>query len=312
MSDFSLKTVETLDLPALFEKPEAVKGIVDQIEEYVRAIPVDPTSDKGRSEIKSLAYKISRSKTLLDGAGKARGERARQILNEVNAVRRDVVSRLDALRHEVRQPVTDYENRERARVDKIRSELNVIIRAVLSDVPVEMVSYEDVYESLKAIQDVYESTEWDEFAGAAKEAFEKTKAALEERLKQRREYDVQAEERERLAREEEARKQAERDAEIARLAEEKAREDERRKAAEREARIRREHEQREASRLAEEERVKASEEAAARDYENRRRINSEIVQSLQDEGLSREDAIVAMKAIVSGSVSHVAVNYGRL
>lgn len=312
MSEFSLETVQTLDLPSLFEKPEAVKGLLDQLEAHVRAIPTDPTTDKGRQEIKSLAYKVSRSKTLLDGAGKEKGDKARLFLNKINAVRRDIVSRLDALRDEVRQPVTDYENREKERVDRIRLALNEIIRADLSDVPIEAVSCEDIEESLAGISSLYQATAWDEFAGEAGKAFEKTKSALEERLARRREYDAEVMKREQAAREEAARQQAERDAEIARLAEERAREDERRKAAEREAAILREHERAEAARIAEEERIRAAEERAARDRENQRRINSEIVQGLQDAGLSRENSISVMKLIVSGKVPHVSVNYGRL
>lgn len=97
-----------------------VEDILTRLEREVRAIPTDPTTEKGRKEIKSLAYKVSRSKTALDDLGKKVQAEAKAKVDAVNAGRRVIVARLDALRDEVRKPVDEYEAREAARVSEHR------------------------------------------------------------------------------------------------------------------------------------------------------------------------------------------------
>ena len=66
-----LTTIEakTTDLVALFKSgADQIDPLLSRIEAEVRAHAPDTTTNKGREAIASLAYKVSRSKTALDGA----------------------------------------------------------------------------------------------------------------------------------------------------------------------------------------------------------------------------------------------------
>ena len=54
------------DVPALFSKKDGIEKLVRQIEKQARAVVIDHSTAKGRKEVKSLAAKVSRSKTLID------------------------------------------------------------------------------------------------------------------------------------------------------------------------------------------------------------------------------------------------------
>ena len=92
------------DLAALFKDGTGIDPLIARIEAEVRAHVPDTSTNKGREAIKSLAYKVSRSKTMLDDAGKALNEDARRQINLVDASRKNIRDRLDALRDEARGP----------------------------------------------------------------------------------------------------------------------------------------------------------------------------------------------------------------
>lgn len=121
--DISLECVETLNAVQIFDGGSGVEDILSRLEKEVRAMPTDPTTEKGRKEIKSLAYKVARSKTALDDLGKQVQAEAKAKVDMVNAGRRVIVSRLDALRDEVRKPVDEYEAREEKRVSEHRGRI---------------------------------------------------------------------------------------------------------------------------------------------------------------------------------------------
>lgn len=123
MSGTELSIVETLNAVAVFQTEGGVEDIVSKLEREVRSIETDPTTEKGRKEIKSLAYKVARSKTALDEMGKNVKQDAMNLVKRVDADRRVISSRLDALRDEVRRPVDEYETREKERVDGIRDRI---------------------------------------------------------------------------------------------------------------------------------------------------------------------------------------------
>lgn len=88
---------------------EAIKGETDKL------VP-DLTTEKGRKEIASMAFKVAKTKIAIDAAGKLLNEEARAKINIVDAARRDIREKLDALKDEVRRPLTEWEAREEQRV----------------------------------------------------------------------------------------------------------------------------------------------------------------------------------------------------
>lgn len=89
------------------------------IQAEVDAFEPDLTTEKGRKAIASLAYKIARTKTAIDAAGKELNDEARTKINAVDAERRAVREHFDALSAKVRQPLTEWEEAEEKRVEFI-------------------------------------------------------------------------------------------------------------------------------------------------------------------------------------------------
>ena len=77
----------------------------------------DLTTDKGRKAIASLAYKVARTKTAIDDAGKLLNEEARTKMAKVDEARREIREKLDALRDDVRRPLTEWEEAEARRAE---------------------------------------------------------------------------------------------------------------------------------------------------------------------------------------------------
>lgn len=113
--------------------PVAVLTDEAKYSEFYRAIKAeiaafipDVSTERGRKDIASLAYKVTRSKTAIDAAGKKLNEEARAKINIVDASRRKIRDELDALADEVRKPLTDWENAEDARKEEAASDLKKI------------------------------------------------------------------------------------------------------------------------------------------------------------------------------------------
>jgi hypothetical protein len=135
MNEMSAETGTALALPAqtdlavMFRKENGLDPIVARIAEEVRSHVPDLTTAKGRDAIKSLAFKVARSKTALDDAGKKLNEDARAQINIVDAARRKIRDQLDALRDEARKPLDDWEAAEKERVDTLTARLHRLANA---------------------------------------------------------------------------------------------------------------------------------------------------------------------------------------
>lgn len=239
MSENALSIVEALTPAVVFQAQNGVEDVVSRLEKDVRAMTLDPTTEKGRKHIKSVAYQVARSKTALDDMGKQVKADAMELVKRVDADRRVITNRLDALRDEVRKPVDDYEAREKARVDGIRDQIAKI--EVLGH-RLEGLGIETLNESTEEL-DLLKAYEFQEFSARAELAVQQTGSALKaaiiiaekaeaDRIEAERLAAIKAEE-ERLAAVEAQKK---REAEIARVAAEKAQKDAEEKA-ERERKI---------------------------------------------------------------------------
>ncbi|MBK1733635.1 hypothetical protein, partial [Thiococcus pfennigii] len=119
--------IQTLTAAELFDgDAEAVERIVAEVEGAARAIVPDASTGKGRRALASLANKVARSKTFLDGLGKDHVAELKRRAGEVDAKRRLIRDRLDALKAEVRAPLTAYEQAEAARQAAIRARIDAL------------------------------------------------------------------------------------------------------------------------------------------------------------------------------------------
>lgn len=117
-------------VPLVEQNPALVLINRERFDEFYSAIEAEAKShkpdlatEKGRKAIASLAFKIARTKTAIDDAGKKLNEQARQQIGTVDAARRNIRDRLDALRDEVRNPLTAWESAEDARKEAIAARL---------------------------------------------------------------------------------------------------------------------------------------------------------------------------------------------
>ena len=97
-----------LDIEKVFT-PDGMSGLLQDIETQVKAhVPVIDT-DEGRKDIISLAYKVSRSKSLIINTGEESiAEHAKKVKN-MKVLLKTAKTFLDDLRDETRRPVTEYE-----------------------------------------------------------------------------------------------------------------------------------------------------------------------------------------------------------
>jgi hypothetical protein len=234
--------------PAALFAPGAVDPLLDRIKAEVAKEVTDPSTPAGRKRIISLAMKVTKTKTAIEA------ERVRLVSDEkkrlaaIDAEGRRIRESLDALAEEVRQPVTDWENRDKARI--AAHEAGVL--AFQSGASFEFTpSTDDIAQRLASIS-ALPLDGFEEFAKRAEDAKAAAVAKLEAMLDASRKADAERAELERLRREAAEREQREREEAIAAKA---------RAEAEAEARRREE----EAARAAEMERQRIARDAAERE-----------------------------------------------
>lgn len=285
----------------------------DQFYERVRAetagVVVDLSTKKGRDEVRSMAAKVTRTKTMIDKAGLALTKGWRDQTNQVNAARKEIETKLDALADEVRRPLTEWEDAEKERVARCRAIIDGFKQSAVVTLDDTAASVRERGGEVWGQEIGGDFGDMAEEARAAKEqAVEALKAALS-RLTREEAERAELEKLRAEAAEREAREQAERDEREAKArAEQEAREAEERRLAaetaeqERVARIAQEAEERakrEAEKAAEAERQRIQrehEEALA--AERRRADEIEREAQAERDRVAREEAdrIAAEKA----------------
>ena len=333
------------DNPALvLIKPEAFDPFYDRIRAEVMAETPDLSTDKGRKAIASLAHKVVRTKTAIDAAGKKLNEDARAQINAVDAARRTIREKLDALAEEVRKPLTEWEEAEKLHVEECTAALTWIKSAASISINDTAASLQDRLRALDAYDDADPS--WRDFGPMIRDAKCAARAALSdginrlrreeaeraelERLRQeaaQREIEAAAErERHEAARREDEAKEraiAERARVEAEAAERAAQAERARIDAER-AEERRKHEaelaatRAEAERLAREELTRKAEAERAAEEERRRaedrKHRSEVMKAAKQDIMeaacvSEEQAKSIVLAITGGNVRNVSMRF---
>lgn len=224
-------------VPAQVFAPGGVEALLARIAAEVRSVKTDISTAAGRDQIRSLAYRIARSKTALDKAGQDLTEEWRQKTAVVNAERRNIRDFMDALADEVRKPLTDWEAVEKQRVAAHEAALVALVQGPAFYAEAHSVTLEMTLEHLTHIAATPER-DWQEFSARAAEtvAAEITTCKLALARAQKREAEaaelarLRAEAAER-ARQEAERQRVEHEARIAAEAAERARREAEERAA---------------------------------------------------------------------------------
>lgn len=112
--------------PAIFGH-NSLSRFVDMVRaEVVGEVP-DLTTDKGRKRIASLAAQVARSKTALDGTGRAYLKKLKEMPKGIEAELRDFITAMDALRDEVRKPLNEWEAEQSAAAAVIQDAIDELV-----------------------------------------------------------------------------------------------------------------------------------------------------------------------------------------
>jgi hypothetical protein len=113
--------VPPASVPEIFSSETSIKQIVEMIRKEASAFTPDLTTSKGRKEIASRSAMVSKSKVRLDDLGKDLVTEWKEKAKVVDAARKVARDDLDALRDEIRKPLTDWESeQERIALDEQR------------------------------------------------------------------------------------------------------------------------------------------------------------------------------------------------
>lgn len=97
----------------------------------VDAVPVDLTTDKGRKAIASVAAKVRSEKSAIDKDRLRLTKEWRDMTAQVNGAWNEIKDRMDALAVAARQPLTDWEEAEKARIDECEAVIRKIADAAI-------------------------------------------------------------------------------------------------------------------------------------------------------------------------------------
>ena len=341
----SLVVIQPTDVRAFFVENKNLDSILAEIETLATNFEPDVSTAKGRKLIGSQAYSVARTKTFIDGLGKELVDAEKEIPKRIDATRKRVRDFCDELQARVRQPLTDYENAEKARVAALDQRLAAIqelgAKATTESPSAEIQLWIAELDAI-AIDDT-----WDEYQDRAAVAKEAAKVKLTSALQNRLTWEAQQAEIERLKAEQVKRDQEERERQIAEQARHEAEqkamreklESEQREQAAKDAQVKAEREAIEAKerlareqqesaererlaaeRAAEQERqriaqeeanLKAEEERRAADIEHRRTINRAVIAAIMaaDTTITAVQAEAVMKAIVLHKIPNTSIQY---
>ncbi|EMO3462813.1 hypothetical protein WDN98_001289 [Klebsiella variicola] len=317
-----LVVIEKKNAMAVFTNNDQLDPLIEAIEKEARSLVPDVTTKKGRDAIASMAHKVARSKTYIDNAGKDLVAELKALPKQIDESRRVVRERLDALKDEVRRPLTEWEaEQERIKDEEAMNALHAEALEMNIKFDQELAAkFEADHEMALLMNDSFDREQAEKKAEAERQRIareEEIKRLAEEKARReaaeqaQREIDAAAaREREAILAKERAEREQREAAERAEREKQAAVEAERRKAQEEADRIRREAEQREQARLAEEKR-KADEQARREaDVKHRKTVGTDIVKALvANTSLTRDQAIEVLTAIKDGNIPHTGVSY---
>ncbi|MFQ2543931.1 hypothetical protein ACK3Z0_11555 [Aeromonas caviae] len=236
-----LVVIEPTTAVTLFTEGQGVAELLADIRQKATSLVPDITTAKGRKEIASIAHAVARTKTYLDGLGKEQTDKFKEIPKRIDANRKQIRDTLDALKDEVRAPLTQYEAAEEARVAALQSRL-ARLNELGSSASIEIAAA-DLQVMLNEVEQNALDDTWQELLPQATVAKELAAKRLGEALAARHKYEAEQAELEQLRQKQAEQDRIDRERLIAEQAAEQARrEEENRQRLEREAAQHREQE----------------------------------------------------------------------
>jgi hypothetical protein len=155
-------------------KPGGTQEFIQGIAAYCNAQQLTVDSDEDRDKIRSLAFRVTKTKTgmlkIVDDW--AKGERA--LLKSVNTEAEHFAGEMDKISKATRKPLTDWENYDKERLAAHETALGQVFDACLF---VGAPSIEAIQKRMAQLR-VLEARDWQEFRDRAKEALEQARPSL--------------------------------------------------------------------------------------------------------------------------------------
>ncbi|MFO7200606.1 hypothetical protein Q2365_16545 [Enterobacter hormaechei] len=317
-----LVVIEKQNAMAVFTTKEQLDPIIEAIEKEARSLVPDVSTRKGRDAIASMAHKVARSKTYIDNAGKDLVAELKALPKQIDESRRIVRERLDALKDEVRRPLTEWEaEQERIKAEEAMSamhaealEMNIKFDQELAakfeaDHEMALLMNKDIDRDREEQRRQAEQAQREHEERIKREAAEQ--ASLDTEAKHKAEIEAaarrEAEEKARAELAERQRVEAEQRA--AREKQEAEARAEREKAAAVEAE-RLKAKQAEEKRLAEEKRIADEQARREADVKHRKTVGTNIVNALtSNTSLTREQAIEVLTALKDDLIPCAKIHY---
>lgn len=258
---------------------DVIATITAKVDAFVKIQDVSTVA--GRAEIRSFAYNVTRTKTGLDDLGEELIVEKRREVQLVNAERKKIRDTLDALAARARAALTEFEEREKKRVEDHELALSTLVECGVIEHDADVSTMEQCLSAADIIFD----RQWEEFSGKAQLAYRQVYAAINDRVARRRKADADAAELAAL-RAAQAKRDAE-DAERDRLAREQRIAEEAAEAARVEAEAKAERDRQEAAAW---QRKKEEEVAAREATERAERARLERERQAAEERAARAEA----------------------
>lgn len=333
----------------LFKKENGIKPILEEIEKACLSLVFDPSTEQGRKDAKSLARKVSSSKTLLVKIGKESVADLKASVSIADRQRIDAEKFLDDLRDRIKKEADEWELREEKRVSDIKEKIKIVHEAC----SLVFSSLNSAQEKLIELGSI-SNFDFQEFKDEASVFFNQAKENISREISRLEKEEKEKEELEQLRREKAEREEkerqeliekerAEREERIRKEAEEKAKLDAENKAREEKERLEREareakeraeraeiqrKEQEERSRIEQEKAIERAKEQERKrlqdeenkkiadqkkreaDTENKKRVNNEALEDLlKSSSIVESEARMIIVAIATGKIRNVKINY---
>jgi len=323
---------------------KSLDTLLSDIAAEAKATVQDVTTEEGRKEIASVAYKVARSKTAIDDVGKNHAAEMKKAIKIIDARRKFARDTLDALKLEIRKPLDDYEAAEAARIESHVATLSSLQVNANECAACWLTMDVDELEGALVIANSIDPTTFEEFEDRAIFVQKQAVTAISDAIDRRANHEREQKELEALRREKEEREEADRKAAAEQARKEReerirqeAADKERRAAQEREEQLKRmcrmlahqrdkeaetqrakEAEERaaraeqEAADNARREKEREAEERAARERNTRHKgqVNSTAVAALMEVcNVPQETAKNVVTAIAKGKIPAVRIEY---
>lgn len=154
-----ISTTEAPTAIVLYDDRNRADAFVDKLRQMVADSIPDLTTDKGRKEIASLAFKVAKAKTAIDKAGLELTAGFRDSTAKVNAERKRLMDALTEIQKEARAPLDAWEAAEEKRVADLKARMDAFHAITLS----AEWSAEKINAVICEVQEINIDATWQEF-----------------------------------------------------------------------------------------------------------------------------------------------------